>query len=64
MFDIEKLAKKLYARYCREVGGKAFNGDPLPDWDAFSKDPAKQKQADAWRSVADLAATEVLIGNP
>ena len=45
------LAGFLYEQYCAAVGGKAFNGDPLPSWEEFSKDPAKQLQADAWRSL-------------
>lgn len=52
MSVIDKLAEKLYENYCREVGGKAFNGDPLPNWKDFSSDPNKQKQSNAWVSVA------------
>lgn len=51
----EQNAKALYECYCKEVGGKAFNGDPLPSWEEFGKDPTKQKQANAWREVAKLA---------
>lgn len=39
-----------YASYCAAVGGKAFNGDPLPKWEEFANDPAKKKQAAAWRT--------------
>lgn len=52
---IEQLAEQLYTRYCAEVGGVAFNGDPLPSWIDFSRHPAKQKQANAWRKTAELA---------
>lgn len=59
IFDVqvnrEKLAKLMYTRYCEAVGGKAFNGDPLPGWDEFSTDPAKEKQANAWREAATAA---------
>jgi len=41
-----------YSAYCDAVGGKAFNGDPLPDWKTFRADPAKAKQADAWEAAA------------
>ena len=51
----ETLAGKLYTVYCKAVGGVAFNGDPLPEWGEFSTDPAKKKQADAWRAVAKAA---------
>lgn len=52
MPDINRIAGELYDTYCKAVGGQAFNGDPLPNWDEFGKDPNKQKQADAWREVA------------
>lgn len=41
--------------YCKEVGGKAFNGDALPDWKTFRADPEKKKQSDAWVAVASVA---------
>lgn len=53
--DTEDLAGLLYEHYCESVGGVAFNGDPLPNWDVFSIDPSKEKQANGWRSVADKA---------
>lgn len=52
----EELACMFYERYCREVGGVAFNGDPLPGWAEFRNDPAKQKQVGGWLAVANLAA--------
>jgi len=52
---IEKLAEDLYTAYCEGVGGKAFNGDPLPDWQTFKQDPAKQKQISGWISAAAVA---------
>ena len=53
--QIVEVAGHLYDEYCRAVGGVAFNGDPLPSWDAFRDDPAKQKQANAWIAVANNA---------
>ena len=50
---VEEHAARLYTVYCEAVGGFAFNGDPLPDWKEFGSDPKKQKQADAWRKVAE-----------
>jgi hypothetical protein len=52
----ELLACLLYETYCRAVGGKAFNGDPLPRWIVFAADPAKRVQADGWRKVAEKAS--------
>jgi len=60
MYDIEMLAGILYETYCASVGGKAFNGDPLPDWDTFRVDPTKKKQSDAWVDVARQALEELL----
>ena len=54
-YKIEILASQLYIRYCEEVGGKAFNGDPLPTWDQFRAETSKRKQSDAWVEVARLA---------
>lgn len=51
----EILASELYEAYCIAVGGKAFNGDALPDWKTFRADPYKQKQSDAWLVVAAKA---------
>ena len=53
--EIDSMASELYAIYCRAVGGVAFNGDPLPDWDAFAADKTKAKQVNAWRAVAQHA---------
>lgn len=52
---IEQLAGALYTNYCKDVGGKAFNGDPLPTWFQFRSDPAKRVQSDAWVGIAKLA---------
>jgi len=34
--ELEDVAGELYEVYGKEVGGVAFNGDPLPDWAEFS----------------------------
>ena len=51
---IEQVAALLYTTYSEAVGGVAFNGDKLPTWEEFSADPAKKKQADAWRVVGTV----------
>lgn len=56
------LAGNLYETYCRSVGGKAFNGDPLPTWPEFRADAQKVKQANAWINVA-LDAMQLLKPN-
>ena len=56
-----RLAGRLYETYCEAVGGKAFNGDSLPSWDAFRADPSKRKQSDAWLSVANEAIIAIAV---
>jgi hypothetical protein len=52
---IQELAGKMYAAYSARVGGKNFQGDPLPDWKEFSTDPKKTVQANGWIEVARVA---------
>lgn len=63
MIDAETVAEQLYAAYCAAVGGKAFNGDPLPQWKEFRADPSKQKQSDAWVAAGDRAISFLLTDN-
>lgn len=51
--DKDVLAKKTYDLYCEAVGGKAYNGDPLPKSEDFFSDETKSKQADAWRKALE-----------
>lgn len=55
MFNREDIARNLYETYCAAVGGKAFNGDPLPTWDEFAIHPDKQVQVNGWLLAADRA---------
>lgn len=55
----EALAPALYSAYCAAVGGVAFNGDPLPDWQTFRADPAKLKQSEAWMAAAAVAERSI-----
>jgi hypothetical protein len=61
MINRDQIANELYTIYCAAVGGKAFNGDPLPAWDEFVADPNKKKQSDAWLATADRAI-QLLVG--
>jgi uncharacterized protein YfdQ (DUF2303 family) len=56
--DIEDTADAEYSAYCAAVGGKAFNGDVLPNWAEFRADPNKKTQSDAW-IVATCAGINV-----
>jgi hypothetical protein len=55
MINREFIARELYTAYCAAVGGKAFNGDPLPRWEDFSFDLTKTKQVQGWLAAADRA---------
>lgn len=54
-----ELAKIMYDVYCNAVGGKAFNGDPLPGSEEFFVDPSKKKQSDAWVASALIAISHL-----
>lgn len=62
----QTIAQIAYTAYCQAVGGKAFNGDPLPSWEEFCADPAKQVQVAAWRAAAEAVAQQMALdgGNP
>jgi hypothetical protein len=55
MSKAKDLAGLMYAEYCKAVGGKAFNGDPLPSWEEFSNDNTKLKQVTGWIVAAETA---------
>ena len=50
-----ELAAELYAEYCRAVGGKAFDGSPLPTAKEFFDDHSKKRQSEAWVKAAKKA---------
>ena len=61
MINRNIVAEQLYNAYCAAVGGVAFNGDPLPEWEEFSIDETKKKQSDAWLATADRAMEFLMI---
>jgi len=54
--DIEELwaAQKLFEAYSEGVGGKAFNGDPIPGWHELKSDKVKYGWVCAWRAARDI----------
>jgi hypothetical protein len=56
---LEQHAKNVYELYCESVGGKAFNGDPLPTWEEFSNDPMKVVQQAAWLAIGAYVTEQV-----
>ena len=58
---IDSLAEELYETYSEAVGGKSFDGSPLPSWEIFKKDPEKIKQVRGWLAVAWKARHTVIV---
>jgi hypothetical protein len=48
------LARTAYGAYCVAVGGKAFNGDDLPDFDSVP-----QRIQDAWVAAVSTVAVNL-----
>lgn len=44
---VDEHARAAYAGYVEEVGGTAFNGNPLPDFDGLG-----ERQKNGWRRAA------------
>lgn len=57
---MKKLAKALYAEYCAQVGGVAYDGRPLPTPGEFFEDDTKAKQARGWMAAASKALEIIL----
>ncbi len=56
-----------YAAYCREVGGRSVNGEPLPTWEELNDDPGKARVVSGWHAsanavIAAFQTHEVLTG--
>lgn len=56
----EKLAMAMYGEYCEKVGGKSYDGKPLPTAKEFFNDETKAKQARAWMAAASKALELIL----
>lgn len=50
---VRQLAAAAYDRYNSAVGGRAYNGDPLPPASEFFADATKVKQANGWLHAID-----------
>jgi len=62
--ELLSITERAYTAYCEAVGGKAFNGDPLPSWKEFAADPAKQLQANAWVQALAAATDQPAVPLP
>jgi len=51
--EVIEYAGQLYECYCEAVGGVAYDGKPLPNWQEFYSDPSKKKQSNGWIAVAE-----------
>lgn len=68
--ESEKLKNKIYSHinsgelyemYCDMVGGKSWDGKPLPRWRDFSSDSSKELQARAWKQITDYVNQKLKI---
>lgn len=66
--DVEVTAGEIaYNAYCKELGGVAFTGDPLPTWKEQCDDPRKARVVSGWHAagnavIAAFQTHEVLSG--
>lgn len=52
------LGQAAWDAYSQSVGGKAYNGDPLPSWGVMREDPRKQHLVKAWVAAARAVVVE------
>lgn len=57
----EALARRMYDVYTAAVGGKAWDGRPLPSSAEFFADESKKKQANGWRAAAEQCKSVELM---
>ena len=57
---MERIAMAMYDEYCTSVGGKAYDGRPLPTAKEFFADATKAKQSRGWMSAASKALELIL----
>lgn len=52
---LTEMAEVMYTEYCEAVGGKAYDGKPLPTAREFFDDDSKAKQSMGWLRAAGKA---------
>lgn len=57
---MKNLAMAMYDEYCKGVGGKAYDGRPLPTAKEFFADDTKTKQQNGWLRAASKAIEIIL----
>jgi hypothetical protein len=55
----DEVGQIAWDTYSKAVGGKAFNGDPLPTWAVMCADEKKQNLVAAWKKAGRAVATLV-----
>lgn len=50
MTDYVAIAKRMWAAYSAQAGGKTFDGKPLPSWDELG-----QERQECWIAAANAA---------
>lgn len=54
MKTFDQLAASAYAAYCKQAGGKTFDGKPLPTYEELGED----RQA-CWRAAVTQVSAEL-----
>lgn len=66
IMSTEELTEVAWSAYVKAVGGKSYNGDPLPTWPELARDHGKEKIVNAWRSAVEAVVAakdnEPIIG--
>lgn len=54
--SIAQIASSMYHAYCKQAGGKTFDGKPLPTWTELGQ----ERQA-CWVAAAQQCAAELMV---
>jgi hypothetical protein len=56
MKSFEQIAASMYHAYCKQAGGKTFDGKPLPTWSEIGAE-----RQSCWVAAAKQAASELAL---
>lgn len=56
MKSFEQIAASMYHAYCKQAGGKTFDGKPLPTWAEIGAE-----RQSCWVAAAKQAASELAL---
>lgn len=56
MKSFEQIAASMYHAYCKQAGGKTFDGKPLPTWEELGAEHQL-----CWTAAANQASAELAL---